>query len=77
MKKSKNRFDYHKMFMADQMHNAYQIKDENIFTYVSSCAGSDWTYDKYPKWATEKMWENGITEDENGIFHINLRNVIE
>ena len=66
------------MMIADALLDAYQTKDENIFTYVSSCAGSDWTYDKYPNWATDqKMWESGIEKDKNGIFHINLRNIID
>lgn len=66
------------MMMADALLEAYETKDENISVYVSSCAGPDWTYNQYPNWATDKeMWKSGIEVDEAGLFHINLRKVIE
>ena len=77
------------MMMADALQAAYKTRDEDIYTYVSSCAGPDWTYKKnIPVWATDlKMWglTRGLTTgtidfDENDViptYHINLRNIIE
>lgn len=66
------------MMVADALVEAYGSKDEDIHAYISACAGPDWTYDKYPSWATDKkMWEKGIEVDDNGIFRINLRKVID
>jgi hypothetical protein len=64
------------MMVADALVNAYGSNEEDIITYVSACAGDSWTYDTFPKWATDtKMWEDGIYE-ENGAFHIDMRKVI-
>lgn len=64
------------MMLADALVEAYGSKDSDIITYVSACAGDNWTYDSFPKWATDtKMWEDGIYE-EDGIFHIDMRKVI-
>lgn len=64
------------MMVADALVNAYGSNEEDIITYVSACAGDSWTYDTFPKWATDtKMWEDGIYE-ENGVFHIDMRKVI-
>lgn len=66
------------MMIADALNEAYDSKDEDIIAYVSACAGDNWTYDKYPSWATDKtIWEKGIIEDNNGIFHINLKKAIK
>ena len=66
------------MMIVDALLDAYDSHDEDIYTYVSACVGPSWSYDKYPSWATDKkIWESGIEEDENGVFHINLRKVIE
>lgn len=65
------------MMVADALVDAYGSRDEDIVTYVSACAGDGWTYNGFPKWATdEEMWKDGIVADENGIFHIDLRKVI-
>lgn len=63
--------------VADALMQAYGSKDEDIIAYVSACAGPNWTYDTYPKWATDKeMWKSGIEADKNGVFHINIRKVM-
>ncbi len=55
----------------------FTFEDKNVFAYVSACAGPNWMYDSYPKWATdEKVWENSIIERENGVFNINIRQAI-
>lgn len=65
------------MMLADALVEAYGSSDEDIITYVSACAGDSWTYDSFPKWATDKrLWEDSIYADENGIFHIDLRKAI-
>ena len=65
------------MMLADALVDVCGSKDEDIITYVSACAGDNWTYDSFPKWAQDiKMWEDGIYADEAGIFHIDIRKVI-
>lgn len=66
------------MMVADALVNAYGSRDEDILTYVSACAGDGWTYNCFPKWATDSdIWKDGIVADVNGIFHIDLRKVIK
>lgn len=65
------------MMVVDALQRAYDSKDDDIVAYISACAGSDWSYDTYPRWATDrKLWDGAITE-ENGVFKINMRQVIE
>ena len=65
------------MMIADALLDAVGSRDEDIYTFVSACAGPNWTYDSFPKWATdEEMWKDGIYQGEDGLFHINLRKVI-
>ena len=53
------------------------FSDQNVWAYVSACAGPNWTYNCYPNWATdEKVWENSIAERKNGIFNINIHQAI-
>ena len=65
------------MMVVDALQRAYDSKDDDIVAYISACAGSDWSYDTYPRWATDrKLWDGAIIE-ENGVFKINMRQVIE
>ena len=65
------------MMIADALVEVAGSKDEDIYTYVSACAGSGWTYDKWPAWAKdERLWKNAIYQDKKGIFHIDMRKVI-
>lgn len=65
------------IMVVDALQRAYDSKDDDIVAYISACAGSDWSYDTYPRWATDrKLWDGAITE-ENGVFKINMRQVIE
>ena len=53
-----------------------EAKETNYFAYISSCAGANWEYDCYPKWATnEEVWKDHIRENENkkGFFNIDIR----
>lgn len=55
----------------------YGSSNEDIEVLVSACAGSDWTYDCYPKWATDsEVWKDAIRE-EDGMFKIDLRKAIK
>lgn len=65
------------MMIADAMLNEYECCDDDIYTYVSSCAGENsLKYDNYPNWATDnEVWNNSIIEKEKQ-YYINLRNAI-
>lgn len=66
------------MMVADALLDAYASNDEDIVAYVSACAGPNWTYNTYPNWATDKkVWTRAITQDDNGIFHIDLRKALK
>lgn len=63
--------------IVDTLVEGYGSNVEDISVYVSACAGQNWTYDTWPKWATDStVWEDGIVVDDNGLFHIDLRAVI-
>ena len=65
------------MLVIDALLESYGSCDEDIFAYVSMCAGKSWTYDSYPKWAKDtKMWEQAITLGEDGLYHIDLKQVV-
>lgn len=64
------------IMVYEALKSAYDSKDEDIMTYVSACAGNEWTYDKYPGWATDpEIWRDAIVE-KDGLFHIDLRKAI-
>lgn len=67
------------MAIVDALLDAYGSKDEDISIYVSSGADKkSYTYDRYPAWATDpKVWDEMITEDENGLFHIDIKGAIK
>lgn len=65
------------MLVVEALFESYHSRDEDITAYISMCAGTNWTYDKYPAWAKDKeMWDEAITLREDGLYHINLKNVI-
>lgn len=65
------------MMVADALQKAYDCKDDDIIAYISACAGTGWTYDSYPKWATDRrLWDGAITMGDDNLFHINMRKVI-
>ena len=64
------------MMVVDALQRAYDSKDDDLIAYISACAGNDWSYDKYPRWARDrKLWDGAIKE-ENGIFKIDMRRVL-
>ena len=70
--------DKHMPYMAYQaLKEAYDSNDDNIIAFVSACAGSEWKYDQYPKFATDNhIWDGAIIE-ENGVFKIDVRKAIK
>lgn len=66
------------MLVVDALYNAYRSRDEDVYTYVSACAGDSWTYNRWPDWAKEKrLWEEYITEGKEGLFHIDLKSAVK
>lgn len=70
------------MMIADAMLDAYECRDEDIYTYVSACISNQWEYKGYPSWAQDKkMWKDSIiatgeVKDGKDIFRIDLRSAI-
>ena len=65
------------MFVIDALKESQASREEDIVTYVSACAGKSWTYDCYPKWARDfRMWEDAITLEKDGLYHIDLKKVV-
>ena len=63
-------------YVIEALKQAYDSKNDDIIAYISSCAGTDYAYDSYPKWAKdEKLWQDSIKE-HNGLFHIDLRKAV-
>lgn len=64
------------MMIADALVDAYSSNDEDLYVYVSACAGDSWTYNNFPGWAKDlSLWKEAIV-DENGIFRIDLRKAL-
>lgn len=58
------------------LRGAYDSKKEDLNVWVSACAGPEWTYDSYPKWATDfALWDEAITEEDQ-MYKIDLRKAI-
>ena len=65
------------IMIAAILRSAYGSKCDDIMAYVSSCAGENWTYDKFPDWAKDmNIWEHCIVYGDDDKFHINLRPAI-
>lgn len=64
------------MMVADALVDAYGSKDDDLYVYISACAGPNWTYNNLPGWAKDmNVWKNSIIDD-SGIFRINLRQAL-
>ncbi len=63
--------------VIESLQRAYDSRVDDIAVYGSSCAGTDYTYDKYPNWAKDaKVWEGCINLGEDGLYHIDLRKAL-
>lgn len=69
------------MMLADSLVSYCNSKDEDLFTFVSACAGPEWRYNNMPSWAKDqKLWEEAIKKDsayDEEIFKIDLRKAIQ
>lgn len=65
-------------FTLAALKDACGSKDENIFVYISACAGPSWSYDRYPIWIKDSsLWEESGALLKNGDHYcINLRKAI-
>lgn len=64
------------MMVADALTQGYGTKEEDISILVGAHAGPNWTYNNYPKWATdEELWNDCITE-KDGLYKINLKKAL-
>ena len=62
------------MMIGEVLRGTFGSRAEDIYSYVSSCAGDTWTYDFFPKWAQDlRVWDRCIEEGEDGLFHIRLK----
>ena len=63
----------------DALASSYNSKANDIIAYISAGADKDsYLYETYPNWIkNEKLWDGKIIEDENGLFHIDLKGTIE
>lgn len=54
-----------------------QSDPQNLYAYIGSCAKKEnYTYDKYPTWATSKeVWRDCIIKEED-LYHIDLEKAI-
>lgn len=65
------------MMIADALVDAYGSRDEDIIAYIGSRAGKSWTYDIWPRFATDKeLWKYAIYMGEDNLFHINMKKAI-
>lgn len=67
------------MLVQDALLDSKNTRDEDIVTYISSGAGTSWTYDSYPKWATDnKVWDGFIKYNEkSGLYYIDVKGAIK
>lgn len=64
------------IMIADALVDAYSSNDDDLYVYVSACAGNNWTYNNFPGWAKDlDLWKESIIDD-NGIFRIDLRKAL-
>jgi len=62
---------------TDILRGEYGSKKEDLNVWVTACAGPEWTYDSYPKWAQDfALWEEAIVE-ENGMYKIDIRKAMK
>ncbi len=65
------------MMIADALVEGYGSKEEDIRILVGACAGPNWAYDCYPKWAKDdKVWKESIIDD-HGVFKIDMRKALK
>ncbi len=56
--------------IGEVLRSAYGSRAEDIYAYVSACAGPNWIYESFPKWANDGM--KPYIYDDHGEFHIHM-----
>ena len=65
------------MMIVEALRKGYGSKVEDIFAYVSACAGDGWIHEFYPSWAKDSgVWSRSIIYGEDNRFHINIKPAI-
>ena len=60
--------------IGEVLQSVYGSRADDVFTYVSACAGDGWVYDGFPKWAKDQqVWDRCIVYGDDGLFHIHLK----
>lgn len=59
---------------VEALQSMYNSKKEDIYIYIGAHAGKDWSYDRYPDFATEKFWEQteAVKQIKEDDFRINM-----
>lgn len=62
---------------VEALQKEYNSNLDDLYVYITAYIGKEnYTYDCYPKWATNKeVWEGAITKD-NDIYHIDMLTAI-
>ena len=72
------------MMIADALVDNYGCRENDLYVYVSACAGPSWCYDQFPGFAKDtKLWNDAIavkkikTKDGyQSMFYIDIRRAI-
>lgn len=63
-------------FTVEALRDAYDSKLSNMYAYITASAGPNWTYDSWPRWATENdVWKDCIVQKE-GLYYIDIKKAI-
>ena len=56
------------------LQSMYNSKKEDIYIYIGAHAGKDWSYDRYPDFATENFWKatGAVKQVKEDDFRINM-----
>ena len=70
--------NYLPQMTIESLQSKYDSKLDDIYIYIGSHAGKDWTYDSMPRWAKESFWQEtgAIKETDTGEFKIDLRKAL-
>ena len=63
---------------VEALQSMYDSKKEDIYIYVGAHAGKDWSYDRYPDFATESFWKKteAVKQVSANDFRINMDNAL-
>lgn len=61
--------------LVDAVSNVSGAKDSELSAYIGPCAGYNYVYETYPKWATNEDWKYFVSEEAEG-YRIDLRKAV-